>query len=163
MKTRFEANVAAEVPKTRMSNEPGLPWKLSPEDLEKGKVGKDDYKAAMAGASPLKTRAVFPILLLVTIFVAITHFVSLVVTDSENTYTDAQKKEMTVSSMQSALGKINNEKNTLSENLGQMEKRVGELNAQKELFATVIESLTKKSDDETAQVNATAQTVGSTQ
>ncbi len=151
MKTKFETNVAAELPKTRMSQEPGLPWKLDPEDLEKVSAGKDEYKAAISGAFPLKTRPVFLIVLLAAIFAAITYFVSLVLTDSANTHTVADNKEVTMLSMQTTLGKINNEKNTLSENIGQLEKRVSELNAQKELFATVIESLTKKTDDAVGQ------------
>jgi hypothetical protein len=150
MKTKFELNVAQELPKTRMSQEPGLPWKLNPEDIEK-MSGKDEYKAAVTNAPPLKTRAVFIVLLLATIFITAMYFVSLVVFDNANTHNAAQKESVTMSSIQTALSKINGEKNTLSENIGQLEKRVSELNAQKELFATVIESLTRKTDEPAIQ------------
>ncbi len=151
MKTKFETNVAQEVPKTRMSQEPGLPWKLDPEDLEKINSAHEVYKSAATGSPPLKTRAIFPILLLGTIFVTVMYFVSLIVTDNANTRAAAQKSEVTMSSLQTTLEKMNTEKNTLSDNLGQLEKRVNDLNAQKELFATVIESLTKKSDEPALQ------------
>ena len=147
MKTRFETNVAQEMPKTRMSQEPGLPWKLDPEELEKLSSGRDDLKNAQTAQSPLKTRAIFLIMLLVTIFFAVLYFVSLMMVDSETTRADAQKKEITVSSLQLTLDRINREKNGLNQNVNQMEKKIGELNAQKELFATVIESLTKKTDE----------------
>ena len=151
MKTRFETNVAREVPKTRMSQEPGLPWKLNPEDLEKLSPAKEEYKAAITGTPPLKTRPVFLIVLLAVVFAAVMYFVSIVIKDNENAQTSIQKREVTMLSFETALEKMNNEKNALSENLGQLEKRVGELNAQKELFATVIESLTKKTDEPSAQ------------
>lgn len=151
MKTKFETNVAQEIPKTRMTQEPGLPWKLNPEDFEKVSAAKDEYNSAFTAASPLKTRPIFLIILLAVIFVTVIYFTSFVVTDNENTHTAAQKKEVTLSSLQTSLEKINTEKNTLSENIGQLEKRVSELSAQKELFATVIESLTKKGDEPATQ------------
>ena len=151
MKTKFETNVAQEMPKTRQSQEPGLPWKLDPEDLEKSSSGNEVYKSAASVTPPLKTRPIFLILLLATIFVAVMYFVSLIVADNEFTRSDIQKKELTMSSLQTSLEKINTQKNALNANLGQLEKRVNDLNAQKELFATVIESLTKKTDDPQAQ------------
>jgi len=147
MKTKFETNVAQEVPKTRMSNEPGLPWKLQPEDLEKATSAQEVYKSATTGAPPLKTRPIFLIMLLAAIFAAVMYFASLVMTDNENTRVNARKKELAAASLQATLEKINTQKNALSDNLGQLEKRVNELTAQKELFATVIESLTKKADE----------------
>lgn len=147
MKTKFEANVAQEMPKTRMSTEPGLPWKLNPEDLEKVSLAKDDYKTAVTGTPPLRTRPAFLIVLLALIFITVMYFVSLMVTDNENAHSIVQKTEASMATLQTTMEKINNDKNVLSENIGQLEKRVGELNAQKELFATVIESLTKKADE----------------
>ena len=44
MKRRFESNVAADLPKTRL-NEPNLPWKLSEEDLYRLKKSGDGVKA----------------------------------------------------------------------------------------------------------------------
>lgn len=161
MKTKFEANVAQELPKTRMSQEPGLPWKLDPEDIEKASEGSEVYKAASSGTPPLKTRPVFIVLLLTAIFVAVMNFVSLVIVDNENARASSRKKEITMSSLKMALEKINAQKNTLSDNIGQLEKRVNDLSAQKELFATVIESLTKKGDEPTSDEKAALQQVQS--
>lgn len=160
MRTKFESNVAQELPKTRMSQEPGLPWKLNPEDLEKTSTIKDDYKAAVAGVPPLKTRPVFLVALLTIIFLTIIYFVSFMVADNQNTQSAIQKTEATMTTIQTTMEKINNEKSVLSENIGQLEKRVSELNAQKELFATVIESLTKKADEPVYQAEESIQITG---
>jgi chromosome segregation ATPase len=58
-----------------------------------------------------------------------------------------RNKEAAVSTLKTNLEKAANEKTVMSQNMSQLEKRVSELNAQKEIYTTVIESLTKKGEE----------------
>ena len=53
--------------------------------------------------------------------------------------------------MQVDLDKADAEKTALEHNASQLEKRVNDLSAQKELFTAVLESLTKKGDEVLAE------------
>lgn len=147
MKTKFETNVASDIPKTKISQEPELPWKVTEEDLEKVSPEDSEYRQALTGEPPLMTRAIFLVLLLVTIFGAALYFVSIAVVESANVETAVQQKEAAVFTLKTNLEKIKMENNGLAEGLIQMEKRVHDLSTQKELFTAVIESLTKKGDE----------------
>ncbi|MFA6320326.1 MAG: hypothetical protein WCY36_00525 [Candidatus Omnitrophota bacterium] len=146
MKKKFESNVAADIPKTKL-HEPMLPWKLTEDDV--GCIGPkdDDLKAAISGAAPLKTRAPFLILLVITVFGITTYLVSNAVIENENMRTNVAKKDGEVSLMQMNLLKTTAEKEAINKNAAQLEKKVSDLTAQKQLFASVIESLTKKGED----------------
>jgi len=147
MKTKFESNVASELPKTRVAQEPGLPWKVDPSELTDLKSIEDEFKSATTGAPPLKARASFLAALLVAVFFTTLYFVSAAVTESRKAINSARQKEAAVFGLRADLEKIADEKKTLSENARQLEKQVRDLSAQKELFTTVIESLSKKSDE----------------
>ena len=147
MKTKFESNVASELPKTKASQEPGLPWKVDSSELEKMASVKNAYKATLTGEPPLKTRAIFLIMLVIAVFGATLYYISVIALENENTRESIQKKEVAISAMKTDVEKIRNEKTALSENVAQLDRKVRDLNAQKELFATVIESLTKKADE----------------
>lgn len=146
MKTKFETNVATELPKTK-SQEPELPWKVKEEDLEEIGPATDEYKSAVTGVPPLKTRAIFLVMLLIAVFATILYYLSTITIDNERVRESIQKKEAMLASIQSNIEKINSEKNALSESLSQLDKRIRDLSAQKELFTAVIESLTKKGDE----------------
>jgi septal ring factor EnvC (AmiA/AmiB activator) len=158
MKTKFETNVASQLPKTK-THEPGLPWKVTNEDLEHVVAKEDDYKAAVTGTPPLKTRAIFLVLLIVAVFAATLYFVSLIAIENEKARENLQRKETAVVSLQASLEKVKNEKDMLNGNLAQLEKRVNELNAQKEIFTTVIESLTKRGEEFVLEKDKTEKTV----
>lgn len=147
MKSKFEANVASELPKTRAFQEPGLPWKVDQDDLAEVKSIEDDFKSATTGIPPLKARAPFLAALLVAVFITTVYYISASVMESENARRAAQQKEAAVSSMRTDLERISSEKKTLDDSKQQLEKQVRDLSSQKELFTTVIESLSKKSDE----------------
>jgi uncharacterized protein (DUF3084 family) len=69
------------------------------------------------------------------------------ISENENIRIGLLQKEKEAVLVQANLDKINNEKNVLSASSTQLEKRVTDLSAQKELFTAVIESLTKKADE----------------
>lgn len=146
MKTRFEANVASEVPKTKASQEPDLPWKVRDEDLDEVVASEAEYNKAVTGTSPFKTRAVFIIALLVTIFGAVVYYSSMVVVDKEEAKGLYVAKEKTVTTLRSELEKISSQNEALNKSISDFEEHVKELNSQKELFTAVIESLTKKAE-----------------
>ena len=146
MKEKFEANVATEIPKTKL-HEPNLPWKVTEE--EAGQIGPrdDDFRAAVSGAAPLRARAPFLVLLIVTIFGITTYLVANSVTENQKMRDGIIKKESELSLAQANLSKTAAEKETIAKNSEQLEKKVGDLMAQKRLFTGVIESLTKKGED----------------
>lgn len=151
MKTKFEANVATELPKTRAYQEPGLPWKVDSTDLAQVKSMEDEFKSATTGMPPLKARAPFLAALLIAVFITTVYYVSISVIESERARASALKTEAAVSVMRTDIAKINSEKEVLGDAKLQLEKQVRDLTAQKELFTTVIESLSKKSDEPSSE------------
>lgn len=145
MKKKFETNVATEIPKTRQ--EPGLPWKLDSDDLAPIESQAEEYRAVAAGTPPLKTRAIFLITLVLAIFALTSYLIFTAIIENERMRTNMHNKEKEMQSLQTNLEKAVNEKNSLSQNSAQLERRVHELSAQKELFTSVIESLTRKGDE----------------
>ena len=151
MKTKFETNVASELPKTKSSQEPGLPWKVSSEDLEKVASMGSEYKAAITGTPPLKVRAIFLVMLIAAIFIAMLYFVSTIAMEGESVKKAVKGKERMLVSLKTDMERINGANGELNKNLSDLQKKVGELTAQKDLFTAVIESLAKKTDSEIAK------------
>lgn len=151
VKTKFESNVASELPKTRVSQEPGLPWKVDPSEIASLKSREDELKSTVTGAAPLSARAPFIAAILVAVFFTTLYFVSAAVTQSRQAINAASQKEAAVFGLRSDLEKIAGEKKALSATAIQLEKQVRDLSAQKELYATVIESLSRKSDETSTQ------------
>lgn len=146
MKKKFESNVAAEIPKTKL-HEPELPWKITADDLSRVTPKSDDYKSAITGTPPFKTRAIFLILLVATLFLFTSIMVINAVMENESVRRNMLKKENELMLIKTDLQKLAGEKEALTKNSTQLEKKVNDLAAQKELFTSVIESLTKKSDE----------------
>ncbi len=146
MKERFEANVASDMPKTRL-REPGLPWKLTEDDLGQIAPKDGEIKSVISGTSPLRTRPQFLIMLVVTIFGIGAYLISNAILENENMRGSMAKKESELSLMHISLLKASAEKEAIAKSSVQLEKKVSDLTAQKQLFAGVIETLTKKSDD----------------
>lgn len=153
MKTKFEQNVAADIPKTRMSPEPGLPWKMDSDDLEKIGSMADEHKADMEGSSPFKVRAVFLAMLLAAVFATSVYFVSTAVIDNDRQRSLASQKEAAVVAMRTDLDRASSENAVLTQSRSQLERQVKDLNKQKELYTTVIESLSKRPDEPIAPKN----------
>lgn len=151
MKQKFESNVASDIPKTKL-REPELPWKLSEDEV--GQIGSrdDDRRSAISGTPPLKTRAPFLILLVVAIFGMTIYLVANAVVENEKIRGNIAKKETELSLAQMNLVKAVAEKDSIAKNSSQLEKKIGDLTAQKQLFANIIESLTRKGEEiDTAQ------------
>ena len=146
MKKKFETNVAVDIPKTK-SQEPGLPWRLSSEEVEKIESRNEEYKSTAASTPPLKTRAIFLILLILTIFVIAFYMITNTVMGNESIRVNMSKNELAITSLRADMAKIAGEKNMLSEKSSQLEKKINDLTAQKELFTSVIETMTKKGEE----------------
>lgn len=146
MKTKFDDNVAQNIPITKNSAEPELPWKLSDSEINSIEANDENYKATIT-APPLQVRAVFMVFLVVAIFAVILNSIVGVVMDNTEMQSDILNKEKQVSSIQAALEKTSLEKAALNDTAEKLEKRVNDLNTQKELYSAVIETLTKKTDD----------------
>jgi septal ring factor EnvC (AmiA/AmiB activator) len=146
MKKKFESNVASEIPKTK-THEPELPWKISSDDPAMAGPKNDDLNAAFSGTAPLRTRAIFLILLVATMFLVTSLLIFNSTTENDMMRQDIQKREKEIYAVKTDLEKLAMEKDNLSVSSAQLEKKVTDLTAQKELFTNVIESLTKKSDE----------------
>ncbi len=134
MKKKFEANVASEIPKTKL-HEPALPWKVTEDD------------AAVGSTPPFKVRAPFLIALVAAIFVVTVYMVTGAMMQNEEMRGDIARKESELSSMQMSLMRAVVQKDSVNKNSAQLEKKLTDLTAQKQLFAGVIESLTKKGEE----------------
>ena len=151
MKQKFETAVASDIPKTKLY-EPDLPWKLSEDEMKKISSRADDLKAAASGMPPLKTRAPFLILLVVTVFGITTYLVTNMVVENEKMRSNIAKKEIELSLVQINLVRAVAEKNIVNKNSSQLKKKISNLTAQKRIFASIIESLIKKDEEiKTAQ------------
>lgn len=146
MKEKFETNVAAYMPKTKL-REPGLPWKLTEDDVGQIEPKDGGIKSVISGTSPLRTRPQFLILLVVTIFAIAVYLISSAILENESMRGRIARKEGELSLMQISLLKASAEKEAIAKNSAQLEKKVSDLTAQKQLFAGVIETLTKKGED----------------
>ena len=147
MKTKFEETVASEIPKTRPGGEPELPWKVTDEEMSKVAAVDEEYKEVVTGAPPLHARAIFVILLVVSIFVVVLNTVISIAIDNSEMQLTALRKGQQVSTLKGQLQKSASEKAAVSDNASRLEKKVSDLNAQKELYTAVIETLTKKTDE----------------
>jgi hypothetical protein len=150
MKKKFEDNVANPMSETK-SAEPTLPWKMGESDLAKIDPENQVYKDLLQGSSPLKTRPVFLIALVVAVFAAVIFMVAGISIENERVKIGISQKEKEAAVLQVGLDKIAAEKTELEHNASQLEKRVSDLSAQKELFTAVLESLAKKEDIAPAQ------------
>ena len=146
MKQKFEENVASDIPKTKL-HEPELPWKLSEDEVGQLSSGSDDLKAAISGTPPLKASAPFLISLVIVIFGITAYLVLSAVVENDKIRGNIAKKETELSIVQLNLVKAVAEKDVINKNYSQLEKKIGDLTAQKQLFASIIESLTKKGED----------------
>lgn len=151
MKTKFDDNVAQDIPTTKDSAEPELPWKLSEAEITRIEATDEEYKSAITAAPPLHARGIFVALLVVVIFVAILNGIVNVVIDNSEMQIDMLRREKQASFVRAALEKAALEKTVLSDNAVKLERRINDLSSQKELYTAVIETLTKKTDD--AQIN----------
>ena len=87
------------------------------------------------------------IMLLLAIFTVVSYFIVNTTMESKNVYTRARNSEKELASLQRNLEKTSGENIILNKNTVRLEKKVGDLAAQKELFTSVIESLTQKSEE----------------
>lgn len=147
MKTKFEDNVASHIPNVKDSQEPELPWKVTDEEMAKVESMDEEYRSAITSSPPLQVRPIFLILLVTVIFVVIVNTVINIAIENSEIQTDILRKERQVLTLRGELDKTATEKNVLKLDATKLEKRVSDLNAQKELYTAVIESLTKKTDE----------------
>jgi hypothetical protein len=146
MKKKFEDNVASELPKTS-AGEPALPWKIDEADLEKIESASGEFKDLSNGEPPLKARPVFMVMLIVAIFLSAFLMLTTVAVENEGIKSTLSVAEDRAESLKVKVETISVEKAAVESNAVQLEKRVNDLSAQKELFTAVLESLAKKEVD----------------
>lgn len=150
MKTKFEDNVASKEPKASTSTEPELPWKVTDEDTVPVDAREADYRETITGVPPLKASAVLIVLLILAIFAFIANTITNVAIEKYEAESAAIQRQEAVSALEANLKRTALEKNALGKSASELERKVGELSAQKELFTAVIETLSKKADEEIA-------------
>jgi hypothetical protein len=156
MKKKFEDNVAAEMPKT-VAGEPPLPWKIDEADLEKIESESQELKDMTRGEPPLKARPVFLVLLVVAIFLSAFIMAATVTVENEGIRAGMTETEGRAAALRMKVEKMSVEKEALEKGALQLEKRLSDLAAQKDLFSAVLESLAKKEVDAPAAANNAGQ------
>ncbi len=156
MKTKFESNVATQIPKTRMAREPRLPWEVRKEDLIGSSFLEERSNDLIATKTLLGTRPVFLAMLLVFIFVSTFSIFLYTAQRNESARMEIERKEETQVLLLSSLEKVVDEKQVLKEKAVQLEKEIEDLNTQNKTFITVIENLSKK-DEEAATEGSPAE------
>ena len=149
MKKKFEDNVAITTIRSK-TEEPSLPWKVDETDLAGIETREGGYEALSAGDVPFKTRPIFLVLLVVAIFFAAFYMVAVMAGENELVKLGISAKEKEAAELQINIDKISAEKTVLEKSSEQLEKRIGDLGAQKELLIAVLESMAKK--DITAEI-----------
>ncbi len=152
MKTKFESNVATQIPKTKMSQEPQLPWDVARYDTEQdASPSEDNAKLLTAGMGLFGVRPVFLVLMLVCLFAVTAYVFGRAAEDNQKARAQVQKKEKLAASLQKNISmlKVNLdqsaiEKDVLEERASRLEKDISDLEIQNKTFMTVIESLSKK-------------------
>jgi len=148
MKTKFEANVATQIPKTKVPYEPRLPWEVSSYGLEAPLSLEDTTKVMTTRGAPFGTRPVFLIILLISVFAATSYVFVRLALENRETRLNIRKNEQMVSSLQtnvsalqSNLEKTAYEKDTQKNKANRLEKEIGDLKAQNEGFRSVLENI----------------------
>lgn len=145
MKKKFEDNVAGEIPKTK-SEEPALPWKVEEADLAGMDSREKDYSDLERGEPPFKTRPAVLVILLVAVFASALLILAGITMENDKIKAGISEKEKEAAELQVNLERAAAEKADMEKSASELEKRVSDLSAQKELYTAVLESLVKKED-----------------
>ncbi len=113
MKTKFESNVATQIPKTKMAHEPQLPWELSKYDLQESESLEDTTQSVIIGQVPFGIRPAFLITLLVVIFLGTSYVFVGAVKENEKVHMDILKKERVALMLRAGLEKTINQEHIL--------------------------------------------------
>lgn len=147
MKTKFDETAVSEAPKTGSSTEPALPWQLRDDDEALADRTGTSGRFALAGTAHPRASVVLIVLLIIAIFAFISNTITNMAIDKYAAESDSIQRGEMVSSLKINLVKTAGEKAVLSEDASRLEKQVSDLNAQKELYTAVLETLAKKPDD----------------
>jgi len=149
MKKKFEDNVAGSTPRAK-TGEPSLPWKVEEVDLSGMEMREGEYEALSSQKAPLATRSAFLVTLVIAVFLAALYMIVVMAGENESIKLNISAKEKEAAELQINIDKISAEKTVLEKSSEQLEKRIGDLGAQKELLIAVLESMAKK--DITAEI-----------
>lgn len=142
MKKKFEDNVAGRTPDAG-SKEPALPWKIDESELAGVESSNEDYGAIERGEPPFKTRPVLLAVLLIAVFAFAILTLTDVTFENDRIKAGISEKEKEASALQSELEKASSAAEELRRSASELEKKLGDLSAQKELFTAVLESVAK--------------------
>lgn len=146
MKTKFESNVAAQIPKTRSSQEPQLPWEISKYDIDQNGFLEDAAQSLADEKVPFGIRPVFLAVLLIFMFASTLYVFVRVAEENKKARMSLQKKEKAIVLLQANLEKTVDEKDTLKERAARLQNDIADLNIRNKTFIGVIENLSKKNE-----------------
>ncbi len=146
MKTKFESNVAAQIPKTRSSHEPQLPWEISKYDIDQNGFLEDAAQSLADEKVPFGIRPVFLAVLLIFMFAGTVHLLVRATEENKKVYMNMLKKKKMTALLQSSLEKEVEENDVLRERTTRLEKNLATLNIWNKTFITVIENMSRRVD-----------------
>lgn len=147
MKTKFESNVATQIPKTKMAYEPQLPWEISNYNSQQSGSLEDTAQSVVIGKVPLGVRPIFLVMLLVVLFVGTICMFVRTTEENEKVRMDILKKEKIALLLQAGLKKAVKEKDVLKKKAVRLEKDLADLGIRNKTFITVIENLSRRVEE----------------
>jgi len=148
MDKKFDSNVATQIPKTKMTHEPRLPWEVTQDDLDGSQFADSGLQTAELGKTPLGIKPVFLIAMLIFIFVSTLSAFFFMAQISKKAKAEIQKSETQKALLMGNLAEAANKARILKEKNAQLEKSMTVLDTQnKDLteqnkdFMAVIKSL----------------------
>lgn len=131
MGKKFDANVATQLPKTKVTYEPHLPWNVTQNDLV-GNQFENSVQATPMGKAPLGIKPLYLILIIVFIFLCVLSVFFITVKSNEKIKAQIQKAEEARALLVDQLRETANEANILKGKVDALEKNIIALDIQNE-------------------------------
>ncbi len=152
MEKKFDSNVATQIPKTKMTHEPYLPWNVTQSDLV-GNQFEDFVQTAPMGKTPLGIKPVYLILIIVSIFLCVLSMFFIMAQSNKKIMAQVQKAEEERILLVEELREASNEANVLKSKVGALEKNIvvldtynKSLTEQNEDFVTIIKKMSENEE-----------------
>jgi hypothetical protein len=150
MEKKFDSNVATQIPKTRMTHEPRLPWEVTQDDLDGSQFVDSGLQSASLGKAPFGIKPVALIVILIFIFVATLSAFLFMAQINKKAKAEIEIAEAEKALFISSLKATANEAKALKEKNAQLEKSMTVLDTQNKDFMAVIKNLSGNEEDKPA-------------
>ena len=152
MEKKFDSNVATQIPKTKVTYEPHLPWNVTQNDLV-GNQFEDSVQATPMGKAPLGIKPGYLILIIVFIFLCILSVFLITVQSNTKVKAQVQRAEEERALLVEELRETANEANALKGKVGALEKNIvvldthnKNLTEQNKGFMTIIKKMSENEE-----------------